>query len=128
MIGFIDTHRDVYGVEPITRLLPIASSTYHEHARRAREPQRGPVRQMRDAELSRTILRVHTENFGAYGRRKVWRHMLREGTQVARCTVARLMRHMGLKGVVRGKVLRGNQPENALPRLKCSREGSYCLI
>jgi putative transposase len=124
MIGFIDTHRDVYGVEPITRLLPIASSTYHEHARRAREPQRGPVRQMRDAELSRTILRVHTENIGAYGRRKVWRHMLREGTQVARCTVARLMRHMGLKGVVRGKVLRGN----ALPRLKCSREGSYCLI
>jgi putative transposase len=67
---------------------------------------------------------VHTEKIGAYGRRKVWRHMLREGTQVARCTVARLMRHMGLKGVVRGKVLRGN----ALPRLKCSREGSYCLI
>ena len=114
MIAFIDTHRDVYGVEPITRLLPIASSTYHEHARRAREPQRGPARQMRDAELSRTILRVHTENFGAYGRRKVWRQMLREGTQVARCTVARLMRHMGLKGVVRGKGVKTTVPDKAV--------------
>jgi transposase InsO family protein len=114
MIAFIDTHRDVYGVEPITRLLPIASSTYHEHARRAREPQRGPARQMRDAELSRTILRVHTENFGAYGRRKVWRQMLREGTQVARCTVARLMRHMGLRGVVRGKGVKTTVPDKAV--------------
>jgi putative transposase len=114
MIAFIDTHRDVYGVEPITRLLPIASSTYHEHAGRAREPQRGPARQMRNAELSRTILRVHTENFGVYGRRKVWRQMLREGTQVACCTVARLMRHMGLRGVVRGKGVKTTVPDKAV--------------
>ena len=114
MVAFIDTHRDVYGVEPLTRLLPIASSTYHEHARQAREPQRGPARQMRDAELSRTILRVHTENFGAYGRRKVWRQMLRERTLVARCTVARLMRHMGLKGVVRGKGVKTTVPDKAV--------------
>ena len=113
MIAFIDTHRDVYGVEPITRLLPIASSTYHEHARRAREPQRAPGRQKRDAELSRAILRVHTENFGVYGRRKVWRQLLREGTKVARCTVARLMRQLGLKGVIRGKAVKTTVPDKA---------------
>ena len=113
MIAFIDTHRDVYGVEPITRLLLIASSTYHEHARRAREPQRVPGRQKRDAELSRAILRVHTENFGVYGRRKVWRQLLREGTKVARCTVARLMRQLGLKGVIRGKGVKTTMPDKA---------------
>jgi putative transposase len=95
MIAFIDAHRDVYGVEPITRVLPITSSTYHEHARRSREPRRVPARLQRDAELSREILRVHAENFGAYGRRKVWRQMLRDGTKLARCTVARLMRQLG---------------------------------
>jgi transposase InsO family protein len=113
MIAFIDTHRDVYGVEPITRLLPIASSTYHEHVRRLREPQRVPARQKRDAELSQEILRVHAENFGVYGRRKVWRQMLRDGTRVARCTVTRLMRQLGLKGVVRGKVVKTTMPDKA---------------
>jgi transposase InsO family protein len=113
MIAFIDMHRDVYGVEPITRLLPIASSTYHEHARRLREPQRAPARQQRDAALSREILRVHAENFGVYGRRKVWRQMLRDGTEVARCTVARLMRQQGLKGVVRGKAVKTTVPDKA---------------
>jgi transposase InsO family protein len=112
MIAF-DMHRDVYGVEPITRLLPIASSTYHEHARRLREPQRAPARQQRDAALSREILRVHAENFGVYGRRKVWRQMLRDGTEVARCTVARLMRQQGLKGVVRGKAVKTTVPDKA---------------
>lgn len=113
MITFIDTHRDVYGVEPITRLLPIASSTYHEHARRVREPQKVPSRQKRDAELSRAILRVHTENFGVYGRRKVWRQLLREGTKVARCTVGRLMRQLGLRGVIRGKAVKTTVPDKA---------------
>ena len=113
MIAFIDAHRDVYGVEPITRVLPIASSTYHEHARRSREPQRVPARLQRDAELSREILRVHAENFGVYGRRKVWRQMLREGIKLARCTVARLMRQLGLKGVVRGKAVKTTVPDKA---------------
>lgn len=113
MIAFIDTHRDVYGVEPITRLLPIASSTYHEHARRVRDPEKAPARQKRDAELSREILRIHTENFGVYGRRKVWRQMLRDGTKVARCTVARLMGQLGLKGVVRGKAVKTTVPDKA---------------
>jgi putative transposase len=113
MIAFIDNHRDVYGVEPIVRLLPIASSTYHEHARRIREPQRLPARKKRDAALSREILRVHMENFGVYGRRKVWRQLLREGIKVARCTVARLMRQLRLKGIVRGKGVKTTVPDNA---------------
>ena len=58
MSAFIDAHRDVYGVEPITRVLPIASSTYHEHALRGRNPERAPTRRKRDAELCREILRV----------------------------------------------------------------------
>jgi putative transposase len=124
MIAFIDTHRDVYGVEPITRLLPIASSTYHEHSRRAREPQKVPGRQKRDAALSREILRVHRENFGVYGRRKVWRQLLREGTKVARCTVARLMRQLGLKGVIRGKAVKTTVPDKtaACPLDKVQRQ------
>jgi putative transposase len=113
MIAFIDAHRDVYGVEPIARVLPIAPSTYHEHARRRQEPNKAPARQRRDAVLSREIMRVHAENFGVYGCRKVWRQLLREGVKVARCTVARLMRQLGLKGVIRGKALKTTIPDKA---------------
>lgn len=109
----IDTHRDVYRVEPIARLLPIASSTYHEHARRVREPGKVPAHEKRDAELSPEILAIHAEIFGVYGRRKVWRRMLRDGTKVARCTVARLMAQLGLKGVVRGKAVKTTEPDKA---------------
>jgi putative transposase len=103
MIAFIDAHREVYGVEPICRVLPIAPSTYHEHAARGRDPDRAPSRQKRDTALCREIRRIFEENFGVYGVRKVWRQLRREGIPVARCTVARLVRRMGLKGVVRGK-------------------------
>ena len=113
MIAFVDAHRDVYGVEPITRVLPIASSTYHEFARWRREPDKVPARQRRDAELSREVMRIHAENFGVYGGRKVWRQMLREGFKVARCTVARLMRQLGLKGVIRGKKVKTTIPDKA---------------
>jgi transposase InsO family protein len=106
MIAFIDTHRDVYGVEPIVRVLPIASSTYHEHVARRRDPDRRSAREKSDVKLCRAILRVFEENFGVYGVRKVWRQLLREGNEVARCTVARLMRKLGLKGVVRGKTVK----------------------
>ena len=98
MKAFIDEHREVYGVEPICRVLPIAPSTYHEHAARKANPDRRPARERRDAELSREIRRVFAANFGVYGVRKVWRQMQREGIEVARCTVARLMRQMGLQG------------------------------
>jgi putative transposase len=113
MIAFIDTHRDVYGVEPIVRVLPIASSTYHEHVARRRDPDRRSAREKSDVKLCRAILRVFEENFGVYGVRKVWRQLLREGNEVARCTVARLMRKLGLKGVVRGKTVKTTVSDKA---------------
>ena len=106
MIAFIDAHREVHGVEPICRVLPIASSTYHEHAARSRDPDRAPLRQRRDAALRQDIRRVFDDNFAVYGVRKVWRQLRREGREIARCTVARLMRRMGLKGVIRGKAIK----------------------
>ena len=103
MVSFIDAHREAYGVEPICKELPIAPSTYYES--KAREAGRAPVqaRRQRDAVLRREIKRVWEENFGVYGVRKVWRALNREGLAVARCTVARLMGEMGLRGVVRGR-------------------------
>jgi transposase InsO family protein len=115
MKAFIDEHREVYGVEPICRVLPIAPSTYYEHAARKADPDRRPARERRDAELSQKIRRVFAANFGVYGVRKVWRQMQREGIAVARCTVARLMRQMGLKGVVRGKSIRTTVSDAAAP-------------
>jgi putative transposase len=103
MIAFIDAHRDAHGVEPICRVLPIAPSTYHAHVARRKNPSRMPARARRDAGLRPEIERVWTENFGVYGARKVWRQLRREGLEIARCTVARLMRELGLEGVVRGK-------------------------
>jgi putative transposase len=115
MKAFIDEHREVYGVEPICRVLPIAPSTYYEHAARKADPDRRPARELRDAELSQEIRRVFAANFGVYGVRKVWRQMKREGIAVARCTVARLMRQMGLQGVVRGKSIRTTVSDAAAP-------------
>ena len=103
MVGFIDDHREAYGVEPICEVLPIAPSTYHEAKARQADPSRLPERALRDAELCEEIERVWKENFGVYGARKVWRQLLREGFPVARCTVERLMRQMGLQGAVRGR-------------------------
>ena len=81
MIAFIDDHRPVYGVEPICRVLPIAPSTYREHAARRRNPARLPARARRDAVLRTEIRRVWEENFQVYGVRKVWRQLCREGSQ-----------------------------------------------
>jgi transposase InsO family protein len=115
MKAFIDEHRETYGVEPICRVLPIAPSTYYEHAARKANPDRRPARERWDATLSHEIRRVFAENFGVYGVRKVWRQLQREGVAVARCTVARLMRQMGLKGVVRGKSIRTTVSDAAAP-------------
>jgi len=115
MIAFIDAHRDVHGVEPICRMLPIAPSTYHAHAARRADPGKLPARAQRDITLTAEIRRVYEENFRVYGIRKVWRQLLREGTAVARCTVARLMRTMGLQGVVRGKRVRTTISNAATP-------------
>ena len=115
MIAFIDDHRAVHGVEPICRLLPIAPSTYYEHVARRRDPARLSGRAKRDAELRTMIQRVREENFQVYGVRKVWRQLRREGVEVARCTVARLMQAMGLRGVVRGKAFRTTVSDKAAP-------------
>jgi transposase InsO family protein len=103
MVDFIDEHRDVYGVEPICAVLPIAPSTYHEHFARRRDPERRPARAKRDDGLRVEVRRVWDENFAVYGAEKVWRQLVREGVDVARCTVERLMRDMGLRGAVRGR-------------------------
>ena len=115
MKTLIDEHRHVYGVEPICRVLPIAPSTSDEHAARQADPDRRSARERRDAELGQEIRRVFAANFGVYGVRKVWRQMKREGIAVARCTVARLMRQMGLKGVVRGTSIRTTLSHAAAP-------------
>ena len=106
MTAFIDEHREVYGVEPICRVLPIAPSTYHERVAQRRDPGRLSDRARRDRDLKPEVLRVFAENFGVYGVRKVWRQMNREGFAVARCTIERLMRDLGLQGVIRGKPVR----------------------
>ena len=115
MIAFIDEHRDVYGIEPICRLLPIAPSTYYRHAGRRSDPEQWPARARRDAELKALIRAVWDENFGVYGVRKVWRQLLRDGVKLARCTVARLMKVMGLEGVRRGRRIKTTQRDDALP-------------
>ncbi len=115
MTRFIDEYRSAYGVEPICEQLPIAPATYYEHDIRRREPERLPARAKRDAALMPEIKRVFDENFQVYGVRKVWRQMLREGHDVARCTVERLMRKMGLEGVIRGKRVKTTLPDKAAP-------------
>jgi putative transposase len=115
MIAFIDDHRAAYGVEPICRVLRIAPSTYHARAAVRADPAKGSARSRRDGELRAEIRRVHEVNFGVYGVRKVWHQLRREGIPAARCTVARLMQHMGLQGVVRGKAIRTTVPDKAAP-------------
>jgi putative transposase len=115
MIRFIDAYREEQGVEPICRVLAIAPSTYHEHARRRADPEAAPARVRRDGELMAQIQRVFDDNFRVYGTRKVWRQLVREGYDVARCTVERLMRRMGLQGVVRGRRARTTVPGKGGP-------------
>jgi transposase InsO family protein len=115
MIAFIDDHREVYGVEPICKVLPIAPSTYHAHAARRANPEKRSRRARREEALKAQIRRVFDENFRVYGVRKVWRQLAREGIAVARCTVARLMRAMGLQGAVRGKPVRTTVSVKAAP-------------
>ena len=89
MISFVDADREKHGAEPICRVLAIAPSTYHAHARCRAQPETAPARIRRDAELMEEIRRVWTENFQVYGVRKVWRQLPRAGFEVVRCTVAR---------------------------------------
>ena len=98
MIAYVEEHRSRFGVEPICNVLQFAPRTYY-----AAKARPASARAVRDGELKLQIARVHRDNFGVYGVDKVWAQLNREGTRVARCTVARLMRDLGLRGVVRGK-------------------------
>src|SRR5690625_4857878 len=115
MIAFIDDQRGDYGVEPICRLLPIAPSTYHEHVARRVDPTRRSARARQDEVLNGEVRRGVEENFGDYGVRKVRRQKKREGFTIARSTVARLMRSMGLEGVIRGKQIKTTRSDKAAP-------------
>jgi len=98
VIAYIDSHRSRFGVEPICSVLQFAPRTYF--AAKARPLS---TRAVRDGELRPAIERVHRENFSVYGVDKIWAQLNREGVEVARCTIARLMRDLGLRGVIRGK-------------------------
>ena len=121
MVAFIDDHRGAHGLEPrsgsraICKVLPIAPSTYHSQAARRRDPAKLSNRAKRDAALMPEIERLFEENVRVYGVRKVWRQLKREGHGLARCTVARLMRNMGLQGVIRGKPVRTTISDKAAP-------------
>lgn len=115
MIAFIDDHRAEHGVEPICRVLPIAPSTYHAHAAQRGNPDLLSARARSDYALEPEIARVFRENFEVYGVRKVWRQLNREGIGVARCTVARLMRQMGLQGAIRGNPIKTTVSNKATP-------------
>jgi putative transposase len=113
MSAMIDAHRGDFGVEPICRTLGIAPSSYYAVKARQRDPS---ARTLRDRELLAEIRRVHEENYGVYGARKVWWQLRREGVLLARCTVERLMRSNGLHGAVRGKKRRTTLPDGQAER------------
>jgi transposase InsO family protein len=107
MVDFIEANRGEHGVEPICDVLPIAPATYYQHRARRRSPEQRPARAQRDDVLAEAIRRIwQASNGGCYGAEKVWRQLRREGIDVARCTVERLMRKMGLSGVVRGRAFK----------------------
>ena len=115
MNAFIDEHRARCGVEPICTALQVAPSAYRRYAARQRHPALLPQRAKRDALLLPEVQRVFDENLRVYGADKVWRQLLREGLVIARCTVERLMRLAGLRGVRRGKSVRTTVPDAKAP-------------
>jgi len=115
MKRFIDENRDVYGVEPICKVLPIAPSTYYAQVAREVDPDQQPARVKRDAQLRVQIRSLWEKNYHVYGARKVWRQLQRDAVDVARCTVERLMRQMGICGVVRGNPAKTTVRDPALP-------------
>ena len=115
MIAFIDDHRGAHGVEPICKVLPIAPSTYYDHLAKRANPARRSERSRRDEALLPEIERVLEANYRVYGVRKVWHQMRREGFDIARCTVARPMKSIGVQGIIRGKRHRTTIPDKSAP-------------
>jgi putative transposase len=108
---YIDEHRDRFGVEPICRALQVAPSSYY--AAKRRPPS---ARAVRDTELVPRVLQVFDDNYQVYGVRKLWRQLQRQGERVGRDQVGRLMRTLGIAGVVRGKPRRTTIPDPAAVR------------
>ena len=115
MYALVDEHRGVHGVEPICAVLQIAPSAYRRHAARCRAQALLSPRAKRDVALMPVVEQVWNANQQVYGADKVWKQMNREGVEVARCTVERLMRRLGLRGVKRGKVVRTTISDNKAP-------------
>jgi transposase InsO family protein len=113
MVTFIDDYREVYGVGPICKVVPIAPSTYYAVKAQQTDPDRRSTRARRDAALGQVIEQVWEANGCLYGARKVWCQLRRDGWYVARCTVERLMRQLGLQGVVRGRTPRTTHSDPA---------------
>lgn len=114
MITFIEDHREDHGVEPICRVLPIAPATFYDHLAKRADPSLLSDRAKRDAELKPEIVRVFEENLSVYGVCKIWHQMRKEGFGIARCTVSRLMKELGIEGVIRGKKPRTTIPDKGL--------------
>jgi len=115
MKEFVDQHRDTHGVEPICKVLQIAPSGYRRHAAHQRNPALRCARAQRDDGLMPQIQQVWQVNMQVYGADKVWQQLNREGVRVARCTVERLMKRLGLEGVRRGKAVRATVPDKTAP-------------
>ena len=111
MTTYIDAQRDRYGVEPICTVLQFAPATYY-----AAKSRPASARSRRDEGLKGEITRIWNEHRRVYGADKVWAQLRREGVRVARCTVERLMRDLGIRGVVRGKTVRTTFPDEAAAR------------
>ncbi|MGH7904928.1 MAG: IS3 family transposase [Candidatus Dormibacteraceae bacterium] len=111
IVKFVQQERGRWGVEPICRVLEIAPSTFYATTTRP-----ASARELRDQELRPQIERVHKDNYEVYGLRKLWRQLGREGYQVGRDQVRRLMIELGLRGVVRGKRKRTTIPDESAPR------------
>ena len=112
---FIDQYREAYGVELICKVLPVAPSGDWRYAAQRRNPDLRCARAQRDEILVGPIQRVWHANLQVYGADKVWRQLPREGIAVARCTVERLMRSQGLRGVMRGKGVRTTMSDQGIP-------------
>ncbi|WP_372365369.1 MULTISPECIES: IS3 family transposase [unclassified Xanthomonas] len=115
MYALVDGQRERFGVEPICAVLQIAPSAYRRHAARQRDPSLRSVRAQRESALMPRIQALWHENLEVYGADKVWKQMHREGQAVARCTVERLMRRLGLRGVRRGKAVRTTVSDTKAP-------------
>lgn len=124
MTAFIEEHRGFYGVEPMCKMLQIAPSTYYERRAVLRDPSRASARTKSDASLCLKIEAIWEENRRLYGARKIWHVLRRDSEDVARCTVERLMKVLGVRGVVRGKKVVTTNPDtsHACPDDKVNRQ------